>query len=36
MAGGGVKGGRVVGVTDEFGYQAAVERIPSTTCMPRF
>jgi hypothetical protein len=25
MAGGGVKGGRVIGATDEFGYQAAVE-----------
>jgi hypothetical protein len=25
MAGGGVKGGRVIGATDDFGYQAAVE-----------
>ena len=25
MAGGGVKGGRVIGATDEFGYQATVE-----------
>jgi hypothetical protein len=25
MAGGGVKGGRVIGATDEFGYQAAVD-----------